>query len=55
LGILACCVGIVFTVPYGYAVLAAVLRYYEYTFEVPAPVTTGAPPPPPPASTPYGP
>jgi hypothetical protein len=55
LGILACCVGIVFTVPYGYAVLAAVLRYYEYTFEVPAPVSTGPPPPPPPASTPYGP
>ncbi len=36
-GILACCIGIVFTLPYGYAVLAGVLRYYEYTFEVPVP------------------
>lgn len=36
LGILACCVGIIFSLPYTYAVLAGVLRYYEYSFEAPA-------------------
>ena len=46
LGIIACCVGIIVTFPYTYAVMAGVIRYYEASFE------TGAPPsftPPPPA------
>jgi hypothetical protein len=46
LGIIACCIGIIFTLPYGYAVLAGVVRYYEATLE--GPVTVPPPQPPPP-------
>jgi hypothetical protein len=55
LGIYACCVGLIFTLPYGYAVMAGVVRFYEAEFE--GPVAPGAmpPPPPPPAPTPYAP
>jgi hypothetical protein len=56
LGIYACCVGILFSLPYGYAVMAGVVRYYEAEFEGPvAAPTTMPPPPPPPAPTPYAP
>ena len=44
LGIFACCIGIIFTIPYGYAVLAGVVRFYEAALEGPA----GVPPQPPP-------
>jgi hypothetical protein len=46
LGIVACCIGIIFTIPYGYAVLAGVVRFYEASLEGPA--TTPPPQPPPP-------
>jgi hypothetical protein len=46
LGIIACCVGIIFTLPYGYAVLAGVVRYYEATLEGPSAVPPPQPPPP---------
>jgi len=46
LGIIACCIGIIFTLPYGYAVLAGVVRYYEATLEGPATVPPPQPPPP---------
>jgi hypothetical protein len=60
LGIYACCVGILFSLPYAYAVQAGVLRYYEAEFEHPAGAAAAAappppPPPPPPAPTPYPP
>ena len=32
LGFYACCVGILFSLPYGYAVMAGVVRYYEAEF-----------------------
>jgi hypothetical protein len=43
LGFIACCVGIIVTFPYTYAVMAGVLRYYEASFETPPPAHT--PPP----------
>jgi hypothetical protein len=46
LGIILCCVGIIFTIPYGYAVLAGVARYYEASLEGPASVPPPQPPPP---------
>jgi hypothetical protein len=46
LGIIACCVGIIFTLPYGYAVLAGVVRYYEASLEGPMAVPPPQPPPP---------
>jgi hypothetical protein len=46
LGIIACCIGIIFTLPYGYAVLAGVVRYYEATLEGPTAVPPPQPPPP---------
>ncbi|MDP9324911.1 MAG: DUF4013 domain-containing protein [Candidatus Dormibacteraeota bacterium] len=49
LGIYACCIGIVFTLAYAYAVQAGVLRYYEYS------LGDGAPPPAPPAAAPVTP
>jgi hypothetical protein len=55
LGIYACCVGLLFSLPYGYAVMAGVVRYYEAEFEGPGTPATMPPPPPPPAPTPYAP
>jgi|ERR1035437_782259 hypothetical protein len=55
LGIYACCVGILFSLPYGYAVMAGVVRYYEAEFEGPMAPARLPPPPPPPAPTPYAP
>jgi Protein of unknown function (DUF4013) len=56
LGFYACCVGILFSLPYGYAVMAGVVRYYEAEFEGPvAGPATMPPPPPPPAPTPRAP
>jgi hypothetical protein len=46
LGIIACCIGIIFTLPYGYAVLAGVVRYYEASLEGPTAVPPPQPPPP---------
>jgi hypothetical protein len=46
LGICACCVGLIFTLPYGYAVLAGVVRYYEASLEGPTAVPPPQPPPP---------
>lgn len=46
LGIILCCIGIIFTIPYGYAVLAGVVRYYEASLEGPAAVPPPQPPPP---------
>jgi hypothetical protein len=46
LGFILCCVGIIFTIPYGYAVLAGVVRYYEASLEGPSSVPPPQPPPP---------
>lgn len=46
LGLILCCVGIIFTIPYGYAVLAGVVRYYEASLEGPAATPPPQPPPP---------
>ncbi|MFN2462426.1 MAG: DUF4013 domain-containing protein [Candidatus Dormibacteria bacterium] len=35
LGIYACCIGYIVTMPYSYAVVAGVVRFYEATFETP--------------------
>jgi len=44
MGIYACCIGIVVTLPYAYAVIAGVIRFYEATFEAsqPPPPTAAA-------------
>ncbi|MFY9614105.1 MAG: DUF4013 domain-containing protein [Candidatus Dormiibacterota bacterium] len=49
LGTYACCIGVIFTLAYAYAVQAGVLRYYEYS------LGDGAPPPAPPAAAPVTP
>jgi hypothetical protein len=53
LGLYACCVGLLFSLPYGYSVMAGVIRYYEAEFE--GPTVPLAMPPPPPPPTPYAP
>ena len=42
LGIYACCVGILVSLPYGYAVMAGVIRFYEATFEPSQPAPPAA-------------
>lgn len=46
-GIYACCVGLLVSVPYSYAVMAGIMRFYEATFEGQAqpPLTPGPPAP----------
>lgn len=46
LGIIACCIGIIVTSPYSYAVMAGVVRFYEATFET-QPTLPRDPTPPP--------
>jgi Protein of unknown function (DUF4013) len=43
LGILLCCVGLIFTVPYGAAVIAAIVTWYEGQVEGPQPMVPGQP------------
>ena len=45
LGVYACCVGVIFTAPYGSLLYAGILRHYEYSLEPPAAPPAAAPAP----------
>ena len=46
-GILLCCVGLLFTIPYSVAITAGIVTWYESTLTSPGPMAQTAPPPPP--------
>src|SRR5947209_247869 len=48
-GVIACCIGLIFTIPYGMAIIAGVVTWYEHATSGPSSTQAMAPPPPPPA------
>jgi len=48
LGIILCCIGLIFTIPYSAAIIAGVVTWYEQAMSGPASTSAMAPPPPPP-------
>src|SRR2546430_4345026 len=47
IGILLCCVGALFTIPYSTAITAGIVTWYEGTLSSPGPMAQSAPPAPP--------
>jgi hypothetical protein len=48
IGLLLCCVGALFTIPYSTAITAGIVTWYESTLSGSGPLAQSAPPPPPP-------
>jgi hypothetical protein len=48
LGVILCCIGLIFTIPYSVAIIAGVVTWYEQAMSGPASTSAMAPPPPPP-------
>lgn len=49
-GVILCCVGLIFTIPYSMAIMAGVVTWYEQATSGPTTTQAMAPPPPPPAA-----